>query len=274
MFHQPKTLDEALRIRAQHGRDVTPIAGGTDLVVAMNRGQLRPSVLLDLTHVAGFDGVRRDNGSCFLAGGATHATLERLPVRALAQAALSIGGPAIRNRGTIAGNLATASPAGDGSVALLALDARVILAHAARGTRTIPLCEFFLNYRKTALLDDELISEVVIPADWTTAWYKLGKRGSVNISVVCCAVGRSPQGRFAIAFGSVGPFPLRTPQAEGIVNRSGLTDASIAAAAAAASNEVRPIDDHRASARYRRAMCGTLLTRVLREIRAQLGEPR
>ncbi|MCK6455192.1 MAG: FAD binding domain-containing protein [Phycisphaerae bacterium] len=273
MFSQPTTLEEALDVRARCGPDLLPIAGGTDIVVAMNRGQLRPAGFLDLTHVRGLDAVRHENGRYECGGAATHATLSRLPVEALAEAALSVGGPAIRNRGTIGGNLVTASPAGDGCVALLALDADVELAHASRGRRVVPLREYFLGYRKTALLADELITRVRFPKDWITAWYKIGKRGSVNISVVCCAIGRSPTGLFHIALGSVAATPIRAPHAEEIVNRDGLTDGAIAEAADAVRRDISPIDDHRASAKYRAAMSVTLVARLLRRIRDRVKEP-
>lgn len=180
---------------------------------------------------------------------------------------MTVGGPAIRNRGTIAGNLGTASPAGDGCVALLALDASVELSHASRGVRTVPIAGYFTGFRKTALLPDELVTAVTIPANWRSAWYKIGKRGSINISLVCCAIGLSPRGDVRIGFGCVAPTVIRSHGAEAIIARDGFTDAAIESAAQAAMNDVSPIDDHRASAAYRRAMCGVLTRRLLRQLR-------
>ena len=267
MFLQPKSLDEALEIRARSGDGVTPIAGGTDIVVAMNRGGPAPTGLLDLSHVADFAEVRRDNGSWFLGGGATFSQLGRLPVRCLAQAAMTVGGPAIRNCGTIAGNLGTASPAGDGCVALMAMDAEIELSHAARGSRSIRIDDYFTGFKQTALLADELITAVRFSADWRTAWYKIGKRSSINISLVCCAVGLAPDGDVRIAFGCVAPTVMRATSAERIIEKDGLSDPAIEAAAAAAMQDVSPIDDHRASAAYRRAMCGVVTRRLLRQLR-------
>jgi CO/xanthine dehydrogenase FAD-binding subunit len=190
-----------------------------------------------------------------------------LPVRALAEAAMTVGGPAIRNCGTIAGNLGTASPAGDGCVALMAVDAQIELSHAGRGNRLIPIAEYFTGFRKTALLADELITAVRLPADWRTGWYKIGKRGSINISLVCAAVGLSPHGDVRIAFGCVAPTVIRAKSAEAIIARDGMTDEAIEAAAAAAKGDVSPITDHRASASYRRSMCGVLTKRILRQLR-------
>ena len=267
MFFQPRDIAEALDIRARMGADVTPVGGGTDLVVALNRSATRPKHFLDLSRVAGYSDVRKEDGTCVLAGGATFSTLGRLPVRALAEAAMTVGGPAIRNRGTIAGNLGTASPAGDGCVALLAVDAEVELSHASRGRRTIPIAEYFTGFRRTALLADELITAIRIPGNWTTAWRKIGKRGATNISVVCCAVGISPAGGVRLAFGSVAPTVVRARKAEAILETDGLNENSIEAAAWEAMTEVSPIDDHRASAAYRRAMCGVLARRLLRTMR-------
>lgn len=265
MFHQPRELREALELRAQLGGDITPLCGGTDLLVALNRGQWRPRAILDLSRVQGYNAVTRHNGHYVLAGGATYTQLAELPIPALAEASLSIGGVQIRNRGTIAGNLGTASPAGDGCVALLALDASLELTHATRGSRELPVRDFFKDYKQTALAPDELITRVRIPADCQTAWYKIGKRGSVNISLVCCAIGRSPEGRFCVAFGCVGPYPLRTPKTEQFVSAEPLTPARIEEASRLVQTEVSPIDDHRASATYRRAMCGVLVKRLLAE---------
>ena len=265
MLYQPTHLDEALRLKAQLGGQIEALAGGTDLIVAMTRGQWHPKNILDLTRIAGGSAIRRKNGSYEILHGVTYTQLMRLPVKVLAQAASSIGGPQIRNRGTLAGNLGTASPAGDGSVALLALDAKLELTHADRGARTLPVRDYFLGYKHTELKPDELITRMTVPGDWTTAWYKIGKRSSVNISVACAAVGRSPEGRYCVAFGAVGPYPLHAPKTEALLNGNELTHELIAAAAAAAKSEVAPITDHRASAAYRRAMCAVLLRRLLTE---------
>lgn len=267
MFFQPHDMREALLLRAEMGGDAVPVAGGTDIAVALNRQGKAPKHFLDLTHVAGYPDVRGEDGAWVCSAGATFTQLSKLPLRALAEAARSVGGPAIRNRATIGGNLGTASPAGDGCTALLALDAQVELTHASRGPRLIPIDEYFTGYRRTALLADELITRIRVPADWRSAWYKIGKRSAINISVVCCAVGMSPEGLARIAFGCVAPTVVRARKAEAIIEKSGLDDDAVEAAAAAAMGEVSPIDDHRASGGYRRAMCGVVLQRLLRQLR-------
>lgn len=267
MFHQPHDVAEALRIRAEMGGEVLPIAGGTDIVVAMNRSSRHPSNFLDLSRVEGFRTMRREPNGLYMAGGATFSQMGRLPVRCLADAAMTVGGPAIRNRGTIAGNLGTASPAGDGCVALMALDATVELSNANRGSRMVSIADYFKGFRKTAIEPDELITAVIVPTDWRTAWYKIGKRGSINISIVCCAVGLSPRGDVRISFGCVAPTIVRSRGAESIIVQGGFSDEAIAEAGQAAMLEVSPIDDHRASAAYRRAMCGVLTRRLLTQLR-------
>ena len=234
---------------------------------------MEAGAFIDLSHVAGFDSVDPLPGGRHhrAAGGATCARLSRLPVRCLAEAALSVGGPQIRNRATVGGNLASASPAADVATALLALDATVEMA-GTRGTRTMPLGDFFLEYRRTALAPDELIASVTFPSDWQTAWEKLGKRGAMNISLVCCAVGVSPAGDVRVAFGSVAPFPMLAGRTGEFLQRAGVTptspadEATLAEAARIAASEVRPVDDFRGSAEYRREMAGVLLRKCLRGI--------
>jgi carbon-monoxide dehydrogenase medium subunit len=267
MFYQPRQIEEALALRGEMGADVTPVGGGTDLVAVLNGQTSGPKHVLDLTQVEGYSDVVRVDGGWEVAGGATFGRLGRMPVRALAEAAMTVGGAAIRNRGTLAGNLATASPAGDGCVALLALDAEVVLSHARRGGRVVPIDAYFTGFKQTALLADELITRVRFRGDWRTGWRKIGKRGATNISIVCCAVGLSAGGAVRIAFGSVAPTVMRAKRAEAIAAAGGLSDEAIEAAAAAAMEEVSPIDDHRASAAYRRAMCGVLVRRLLRDVK-------
>src|SRR6185436_9378757 len=116
MFLQPREPAEALELRAKYAAEATVINGGTDLLVALNREAIHFHSVLDLSRVNGFSKIERENGNWRLGGGATFTGIARLPIAALARAAMTIGGPAIRNRGTIAGNLGTASPAGDGCV--------------------------------------------------------------------------------------------------------------------------------------------------------------
>ena len=267
MFHQPQTLDEALELRGRLGEDARIICGGTDVVVALNHGAERPASFLDLSQVRDFGMIERENGWVYMGAGTTFSDVGRTDIRCLRDAAVSMGGTQVRNSGTIGGNLVTASPAGDGCVALLAIDAQVEITSAARGPRWVSLAdEWFLEYRKTALRDDELVTRVKARTDFATAWYKIGKRQAVNISVACCAAGRSPDHQYYLAFGSVAFKPMRATKAEELLRGRELTPDSIKQAADQVMQEVSPIDDQRASADYRRAMCGVITQRVLGEL--------
>lgn len=266
MYHRPDSIDEALAIKSQLGASATFLAGGTDLVVGIRKEKTRVSQFIDLSRIAGIDGVSREGDRLRIGALCKHATLERENIRALAQACETVGGPQIRNLGTIGGQLGTASPAGDVSVALLSLDADCEIA-SVRGTRTIALADFFVGPGRTVLAPDEMVLSVSVPTDRKSAFYKIGKRDAVAISLVMASASVAPDGAVSIAIGCVAPVPFRPRKAEAIAREQGLSDAAIEACAAAAMSEVSPIDDHRGSAAYRRAMSATLVRRLLRELR-------
>lgn len=272
MFHQPHTLAEALRLRSDLGSAVTVINGGTDVVVAMNHGDLRPAQFLDLSRVDELRTIERDNGTVLMGAGVTFAQLGKLHWRGLREASLSVAGPAIRSRATIGGNIVSASPAGDGAVVLVALGAEVELTSADRGPRWLPLRDFFVAYRQTALAGDELVTRFRVPWNPMSRWYKIGKRGAVNISIVCCCVARNPDGSYGIALGCVAPFPVAAWRAEALLGESELTPVLIEQAGQIVSEEVSPIDDQRGSADYRRAMCAVLARRLLRSLASGDGK--
>ena len=265
MFYQPKDIQEALGLKAKLKERGTFIAGGTDIVVLMNAGKAAPENFVDLTHIPELRAIHRHNGTLELAGNVTHAQCGRLPIRCLAQASLSVGGPGIRELGTIAGNLATASPAGDGSVALLALDAEVELT-SVRGARRLPLEKFFVGYRKTALAPDEMITKVLIPTNYRSDWLKNGKRGAMNISVVAAAVSITPQKQVRIALASVAATPIRCRQAEKFLAQHGLNAGTVRQAAELVRGEIKPITDHRASADYKIHLAGVMVRRLLENL--------
>jgi CO/xanthine dehydrogenase FAD-binding subunit len=265
VFYQPKSIREALELKAELNERGAFIAGGTDLVVLMNRGIMPSENFIDLTHVKELTAINKHNGTLELAGNVTHAQCGRLPIRCLAQASLSVGGPGIRELGTIAGNLATASPAGDGSTALLALDAEVELT-SVRGSRRLPLDKFFLSYRKTALAPDEMITKVMIPANYKSDWAKNGKRGAMNISIVAAAVAITPKKEVRIALASVAPTPVRCYKAEKLLAKNGLSTETIRQACETVRGEIKPITDHRASADYKVHLSGVMVRRLLENL--------
>jgi CO/xanthine dehydrogenase FAD-binding subunit len=268
MYYQPTSLAEALRLKADLGVQGTFLAGGTDVVVGVRKGRLEVENYIDLSKVPGLGGIREHGGALRIGAAVTHAELESaaLPA-ALAQACATVGGPQIRNLGTIGGQIGTASPAGDASVAMIALKAEVELTSGERGPRRLPLCEIFVAPGQTRIADDELVLAVHLPLHRRSDFRKIGKRDAVAISLVMAAASIGRGGDVGLAIGCVAPVPLRCKRAEAYLDAHGLGDASLQRAAEIVGEEVSPISDHRGGADYRRAMAQTLSKRLLRRLR-------
>jgi CO/xanthine dehydrogenase FAD-binding subunit len=253
----PRTLEEALRIKAERP-DAVPIAGGTDLMVDLNFGRIRPELVLDLGAVTELAGWSRENGTLRLGAGVTYTQLRASPLRnslpALAEAARTVGSPQIQNRGTVGGNLGTASPAGDALPPLLVGGATAVLA-SLRGVREVALTEFLVGPKRNAIAADELILAVrVTPLRGRETFMKVGPRNAMVIAVVSLALAVDEERQeLRAAFGSAGPVPalVVAPLAE----RDGFAERVAAAA--------RPIDDVRGSAAYRRHALRVLAGRGL-----------
>jgi CO/xanthine dehydrogenase FAD-binding subunit len=274
---QPHSWHEALELKAAHP-DAVPIAGGTDLMVELNFDRIRPGKVLDLTRIAELTEWGLENGRLRVGAGVTYARLiaelgDRLP--GLAIAARTVGSPQIRNRGTVGGNLGTASPAGDGLPPLFASDAEVELESIA-GARRIPVDEFVTGPKQNCLAGDELIAAFhVEPAGGPQQFAKIGTRNAMVIAVCSLALSIWPE-RHAVAacIGSAGPTPIRATEAEqfiaGVLDEHNLwnTPGPIPEAALASFGELveraaRPIDDVRGTARYRQHALGVLGRRTL-----------
>jgi CO/xanthine dehydrogenase FAD-binding subunit len=254
----PRTLDQALHMRAD-APGARPIDGGTDVMVELNFDRARPGVLLNLNEVAELDGWERENGGLRLGAGLTYTeAMERglaelLP--ALAEASRTVGSPQIRNRGTIGGNLGTASPAGDALPPLLVAGAEVELASVARGTRRLPLDEFLTGPKRNALEPDELIVAVhVRPNGAPQTFMKVGPRNAMVIAVcsLTLQVDRE-RGEIRAAFGSAGPVPRLVVAP--LADKDGFPEQLVAATS--------PIDDVRGTAEYRRHALRVLAVRAL-----------
>ncbi len=277
-YYSPASLDEALAILAREGRNARVIAGGTDLVIELDRGVRRLRAIIDITRIPGLNHIEQDNGRIHLGPLVTHnhVVASSLCVKSafpLAQAAWEVGAPQIRNRGTITGNLITASPANDTITPLMALDASVTLA-SMRGRRDVPLAEFYTGVRRTVMADDEMLTDIHFKAlapNRRGVFIKQGLRRAQAISVVNIAVVLTFDGDVVtdarITLGSVAPTVVRAPQAEAALKGQRLDDATIVAAAEAAKLAARPIDDVRAPAAYRRHVVGVLTARALRRLR-------
>jgi CO/xanthine dehydrogenase FAD-binding subunit len=253
----------------------TLIAGGTDLMVKIRAGSARPRLLVDISRV---DALREIStrpsgltiGSAVLIAEILAAPTVSTDYPLLAAVLRSLGSAQIRNRATLGGNLANASPAADSPLALLAYEARVTLAGA--GTeRELPLHEFFLGPGRTALHRGEYIRSIDLPAprtDWKVFFHKVGRRRALTIAITSVAGLVALRGRAVVdvrlAAGSVAPTPLRLRGVEDLVRGQELDEERIAAAHAAAFREISPIDDVRATAIYRRTVTADLIARFLR----------
>jgi len=253
----PRSLDEALRLRSEHPGAV-PIEGGTDLLVELNFDRRRPDVMLNLNEVRELKGWSRENGALRLGAGLTYAEAmvgplaEALP--ALAEASRTVGSPQIRNRGTIGGNLGTASPAGDSLPPLLVEGAEIELA-SVRGSRRVALPAFLVGPKRNVLADDELIAAVwVEPSRAPQTFMKVGPRNAMVIAVCSLAVAVDRERReLRAAYGSAGPV-------------AALVTAPLDAAdefPRLVTEAARPIDDVRGTAAYRRHALGVLARRAL-----------
>jgi xanthine dehydrogenase small subunit len=259
---------------------VRPIAGGTDLMVALT-GEIGepPSSVVDLWAIDALRGIAIDGDALSLGALSTYTDIRRSPlcrehVPALVEAAATIGAAQIQNRGTLGGNIANASPAGDTLPVLLAADA-VIVVGSKRGERSIPASAFWTGYRQTALAHDELILQILIPlvADREIRFRKVGTRRAQSISKVVMAVAwrsgeHSGTGMWRdvrVALGSVAATPIRAPAAEEALEAHAPTPETADAAAEALAAELHPIDDVRSTAEYRRIVAARVLHRIVRD---------
>ena len=253
----PTTLDEALRLRAEHP-DALLIQGGTDVMVDVNFDRVRPELFVNLNAVEELRGWRTENGELWLGAGLryTEALSEPLAARlpALAQASRTVGSPQIRNRGTLGGNLATASPAGDALPPLLVERAQVELV-SIRGLRTLPLTEFLVGPKRNALAADELVLGVrLTPSDQPQTFMKIGPRNAMVIAVCSLSlVADRERGEVRVAFGSAAPVATL------LTARFDERDTLPELVASSAS----PIDDQRGTATYRRHALRVLAQRAL-----------
>jgi carbon-monoxide dehydrogenase medium subunit len=275
---QPANLSQALGVLADSGDAARVVAGGTDVLVELQRGVKPTATLIDISALRELKYVRREGATIAIGGLATHndllaAPFARSAALPLAQACIEVGAPQIRARATLAGNLVTASPANDTIAPLTVLGATLVLASAA-GERTVPIAEFFTGFRRTQLRPDELIREIRFPAldaGRRGLFLKLGLRRAQAISVIDVAFvltfaddGRVSEAR--IALGCLAPTIVRAPLAEAALTGRPLDAPTIAAAALAVAADAAPIGDVRGSADYRRATLGALLTAGLERL--------
>ena len=270
----PSSLSAVLSMLAEAPGVYTPIAGGTELMVALAAGRLAARRLVSLAGMRELRFIESDADGVTIGAGTTFTDLRRHAAMAadfplLAQAASWTGSIANQNRGTLGGNIANASPAADSSPALLVYDAKITLISAA-GSRTLAYSDFHLAYKKTALRPEELILSIRLPRAAAGYGYirKVGTRNAMAISkVVLAGIGRVSGGvveDLRLAAASLRETPARLYATEAAVLGKRVDAECIAAARAALSSEVKPIDDIRSTAQYRAAVAGNLLEEFLR----------
>ena len=277
-FLAPSTWVDALAARSEHP-GALPLAGGTDVMVELNFDRQRPDALLDLTRVPELrDWSRTDDGGVRLGAGVTFArVMSELADLApgLAMASRTVGSPQIRVRGTVGGNLGSASPAGDAHPVLLAIDA-VVEVESVRGAREVPAADFFTGVKQSALAPDELIAAVRLPPPTGPQQFaKIGTRNAMVIAVTSFGLALHPQRRrVGAAIGSAAPTPRHAASAEefleGALDADGLWESRGELPGATATRfgdlvaaDASPIDDVRGSAAYRRHALSVLARRTL-----------
>lgn len=276
----PRSIGEAAE--GLRNGNVTILAGGTDLMPQSKVGKTEfRANLMNIRHVEGLRGIKR-TASGFQIGALTTITDLRdspeikVALPALWQASDHFASDQIRNAATIGGNLSNASPAGDTLVPLLVFDARVVLASKPNGAlqmRSIPVAEFVVGPGKTSRKPDELLTAVEIdapPSGFISRFFKFGTRPALDISTISIGLGGVSDGKrlrnARVAIGAVAPTPIRAPQVEEALEGKLLDSATIAAAAAAAGRDIRPISDLRASDWYRRELVHNMLERMLSDV--------
>jgi aerobic carbon-monoxide dehydrogenase medium subunit len=279
-FYQPATLQEASRLRKDNGPGGRFLAGGTDLVIAMKEKGLLPKYIVDLKRVPGLAGIRENgDGSITLGALTTLYTIEtsaliKRKYPFLAQSAAEVGSIQIRNRATIGGNMANASPSADTSPALMALGATATIANGA-GARTVAVEDFFTGPGQNVMNADDILSEITIPktaANLVGEYIKFSPREMMDLAYVGVAVAYNLGAQSAndkicsgvrIVLGAVAPTPIRAKRAEAALEGQILGEALAEKAGQIAAEEAKPISDVRSSADYRRAMVGTMTKRAL-----------
>jgi aerobic carbon-monoxide dehydrogenase medium subunit len=273
-YHAPRSIDEAVALLARYGGDAKPLAGGQSLVPLLNFRLARPAALIDLNRIPELAGIREVDGHVAFGAMTRQRTVEFSPIvtRALpllAEATRWVGHLPIRSRGTIGGSIAHADPSAEYPAVFTALEGTVVV-RGQKGERVLKPAQLFETYLTTSLAPDELITEVRLPAmpsgaGW--AFEEFARRhGDFAIVGIAAALWRDG-GRWTarLVTAGAGPVPARLRAAEEIIERDGVSDKAVAAAAARAAELVQPDSDLHASADYRRNLTRVLTERALKK---------
>jgi len=275
---KPVTLEQALEIldKGKPG-EIMVMAGGTDLVIRMKQGDTSPRMIVLLENIPSIDSIECSNGAVRIGARATFSRIiesdiirSRAPI--LARACERIGAPQLRNRGTIGGNIANASPCADSVPPLVVLGARVVLASVS-GKRSLPILECFRGPKENAFSHNEIITRIefpVPPQPQNSFYLEKGQRNALSVTKLSVACQLELSGdmvqKIRIAYGAVGPTVLRGFEAEKHLKGKELTEESIKRASLLAAEETKPITDIRSTEEYRRTVTGVLLKKGLRQI--------
>ena len=275
-FYQPATLAEASRLLKENGPGGRFLAGGTDLVIAMKEKGLLPKYIVDLKRVPGLSGIRENSdGSIAIGALTTMYAIETSPVITkkypfLAQSAAEVGSIQIRNRATVGGNMANATPSADVAPSLIALNATAKIAGTA-GERTMSMEEFFRGPGQNAMSADEILTEITIPktgAQLVGEYIKFSPRDMMDLAYIGVAVAYNLGSDkkctgVRIVLGAVAPTPIRAKNSEALLEGKTLTEGLATQVGDEAARESKPISDVRSSADYRRAMVGVMTKRAV-----------
>jgi len=282
-YQEPTTLKKAFSLMEKHGEDARVIAGGTSLIIMMRQRLLTPKVVISLARIPKFDRITYNNKDGLRIGaGARHRDIELSPAvqkhyPLLHETFRKVAQPRIRNMGTVGGNLAAGDPLTDPGASLIALDAEVILS-SSRGSRTLPLEDFFIDYYQTALEPAELLTEIRVPPPQRKAWshIKFTPRSVEDFATVGVALTlRADGGRcedVRLGLNSVASTIIRARRAEEVLRGRQIDDAILREMGEIASTEVDPMDDNRGSAEYKREMVKVLVRRAAQEALQRLPE--
>lgn len=263
---RPRSVTEAVILCQKTGGSY--LAGGTFSMVEIVNGRFAPETLIDLSLCPELYGITPGEGFVSVGALTTFTELEKSPVikekfPCLAASAASVGGPQVRNRGTLGGNICAASPAADAAAPLLALGASAV-AIGARGKREIPLAQFFLAPKKTCLSPEEIVTGLIIPTKYPrSAFLKVGKRNALAVSSVSMALAGG-EGEFSLAVGSVAPTPRLCPR-----TAAALASGDVEGAKLVLMEEICPIDDRWATAEYRRQVAKNAVAELFARVREE-----
>ncbi len=276
-YVKPNNQSDLHQVMAENGARATVIAGGTNLIPDMRHGEKSPELLIDISDMTELSYIREDNGSIVIGAATTIAEMATSPVLQdnspiLASAAKQLGNPLTRNRATLGGNLANASPCADTAPPLLALDAAVDILSPGGKTRQTPLSKFFQGYKFTDLVKGEVLTAIRFPKPKVSTkggHTKIGLRNAASICVASIAVVLDMDGKTCrkarVAAGSVAPIPMRAIRVEKLLESKEITDVLLEECMTVVKEEISPISDIRGSLEYRSYVTAMILKRCIQQ---------